>query len=236
MEVGLLQCDHVPETLQHIFADYDAAFASLFAQYAPEISFRVYDTCHDELPSAPDECQAYLVTGSRHSVYEDIGWIQRLAEFVRQVYAHDGKLVGICFGHQMIAHALGGKVVRSTQGWGLGVKDVKLSASHGWMQPPAESYRLLLSHQDQVVGLPPDGEVLGGNTHCAVSMFAVGHNMLGVQAHPEFNPAYADALMQMRKDRIDAGISDAARATLDKSTDEAVITRWISAFLRHGFE
>jgi len=230
MNIGLLQCDHVSEPFQHIIPDYPDAFRDLFARYAPHISLRVYDVCHGELPQSIDECEGYITTGSKYSVYDDVPWIHQLADFVRLAYAHQRKFVGICFGHQMIAHALGGKVAKAQSGWGIGTKSVELQQTKAWMQPETRAYRLILSHQDQVLELPKEGEILGGNDHCPVSMFGVGEHMLGIQAHPEFTPQYAEALMDWRVERIGYDPIQAAKATLNAPTDEAIIVRWIDAF------
>jgi GMP synthase-like glutamine amidotransferase len=230
MIIGLLQCDHVSEPFQHIIPDYPQAFRDLFARYAPGISLHVYDVCHGELPQSVDECEGYITTGSKYSVYDDVAWIHQLAEFVRQVHAEKRKLVGICFGHQMIAYALGGTVAKSQSGWGIGTKPVELHQLKPWMQPEKPSYRLLLSHQDQVLALPEGAELLGGNDHCPISMLGVDNHMLGIQAHPEFTPSYAEALMDSRLERIGHDPIQAAKPTLSENTDEATIMRWIDAF------
>lgn len=232
MNIGLLQCDHVSEPFQRIIPDYSDAFRDLFARYAPEIALRVYDVCHGELPQSVAECEGYIITGSKYSVYDDVPWVHQLAEFVRQVHAKKHKLVGICFGHQMIAHALGGKVAKASVGWGIGTKPVELQQTKAWMQPEKPSYRLLLSHQDQVLALPDDAEILGGNEHCPISMLAMGNHMLGIQAHPEFTAPYAEALMDSRLERIGRDPIRAAKETLDEATDEVTIARWIEAFFR----
>lgn len=232
MNIGLLQCDHVSEPFQHIIADYPEAFRALFAKDNHDIALRVYDVCHGELPESVGECQGYIITGSKHSVYEDILWIHQLADFVRQVHAQKHKLVGICFGHQMIAYALGGKVTKSDHGWGIGTKPVELQHTKAWMQPEKPSYRLLLSHQDQVLALPNGAESLGGNEHCPISMIGVGEHMLGIQAHPEFTTPYAEALMDSRVERIGIDPIQAAKTTLNEPTDETTVAHWIEAFLR----
>lgn len=232
MIIGLLQCDHVSEQFQHIIPDYPQAFQDLFAKHAPDIHLRVYDVCHGELPQSVDECQGYLTTGSRHSVYDNVDWIHQLAEFVRQIHAHNAKFVGICFGHQMIAFALGGKVAKSDHGWGIGTKPVTLQETPAWMTPNQSEYRLLLSHQDQVLDIPNGGRVLGGNEHCPISMLGVGSHMLGIQAHPEFTTEYAQALMQSRVERIGAKTVEDAQQTLSDKTDEAAVVQWIDAFFK----
>ncbi|MCB9451201.1 MAG: type 1 glutamine amidotransferase [Anaerolineaceae bacterium] len=230
MNIGLLQCDHVDESFQYIISDYPEAFQARFERYAPKVRLRVYDVCHGELPQRVDECDGYITTGSRYSVYDDVPWIHNLVDFVRRVDLEQHKLVGICFGHQMIAHALGGSVTKAPNGWGVGVKEVHLNQAYPWMQPETDSYRLLFMHQDQVRKLPPGAELIGSSDHCPVAMFTVGSHLLGVQAHPEFSKSYVEALMDSRIVRIGAEPIAAARQTMPSPTDEEVMTQWIAGF------
>jgi len=231
MNVGLLQCDHMDEQYHYLYKDYAQPFRDLFGKYAPELDLTVYDVCHGEMPARYDACEGYVITGSRRSVYENEAWIHALADFVRELHQHQHKLVGICFGHQMIAHALGGVVQKSERGWGIGIKPVQISQKKAWMQPNHDTYHLLLSHQDQVEVLPDGAECLGGNAHCPISMMGVGEHFFSVQAHPEFSKEFANALMESRIERIGIETVREAQATLQMDTDEALMGKWIQEFL-----
>ncbi len=230
MKIGLLRCDKVLNELLPIAGDYPEAFENIFSAYARDISLQVYDVLNGEYPDTLDECHGYITTGSKSSVYEKEKWITDLLGFIKSLYTHNIKFVGICFGHQLIAEALGGKCAESENGWGIGVKQVKIVKKKTWMQPELESYNLLVSHVDQIVKLPPDNEVLGTNDHCPNSMFTVGDRFLGIQAHPEFTPAYAEALMLSRIDRIGADMVATARESLSMELHIGAITCWIRNF------
>ncbi len=234
MTFGLLQCDHVQPEFLGIAGDYDAMFRALFAAHAPEVKLRVFDLRAGDFPENPSLCDAWITSGSAASVYEDEAWLHRFAALVRDIRAAGTPYIGICFGHQMLAHALGGRVACSPRGWGVGAKEVKLSAQNrpAWIDPPLDSYRLLLSHQDQVEELPPGGRTLGGNAHCPNSMIAVGSSMIGFQGHPEYPAGYAKALMLSRRDRIPPAIIDAALPTFDTPPDTAAVMSWILRFAR----
>lgn len=237
LRIGLLECDHVAPHLRHIRGDYADMFRSLFAAHAPEVTLVGYDAIGGQLPADPHEQDAWLISGSRHSVYEDLPWIHGLLDFIRAVDAARGVMVGICFGHQAIAHALGGETTRSDRGWGVGVHEADVEATLPWMEPARQEVRLLMTHQDQVLGLPEGARPLARSEHCEVAMFELGGRVLGIQGHPEFTPAYAAALMDERLDRIPPDVVAAARSTLAHGTDEAVVTTWISRFVaaaRHG--
>jgi GMP synthase (glutamine-hydrolysing) len=228
MRIGLLVCDHVGPELRGISGDYEDMFRRMFADH-DDVDIVAYDVIAGQLPSDPEECDAWLTTGSRHSVNDDEPWIRALEEFVREVAAADVPFIGICFGHQMLAKALGGSVVRSKQGWGVGVKEVDVLPELGL----GESYRVLTSHQDQVETIPPGGEILGWNEHCPVSMLRVGSNMLGIQGHPEFDPAYSRALMELRRGRaISELLVEEGLASLDQAPDSGRLADWIIGVIK----
>jgi GMP synthase-like glutamine amidotransferase len=232
LKIGLLKCDTVKSELMHIAGDCSDFFIDLFAAHAPGISLKIYDVNRLEYPASLDECDGYMTTGSASSVYDDEPWIGRLREFVVELYESGTKFVGICFGHQMIAEALGGKCLRAGQGWGVGVKRVEIVAKKAWMQPPLSEYRLIVSHLDQVCRLPEGSEILGANDYCPNSMFMVGEHFLGIQGHPEFTIPYTDALLLSRLERIGQPMVDEARESLGLETQHTVIVRWIENFFR----
>lgn len=235
MNIGLLQCDHVAERFQSIAGDYPALFGALFQRYAPEITLTTYAVCDDEWPGTLDDCDAYLCTGSRFSVYDDVPWIHRLKGFVRLLHDAGKPYVGICFGHQMLAEALSGRVTKAPTGWGVGVHACEITQTESpeiWMEPTQHQCRLQYMHQDQVLQLPAHAVVLGSSAHCPIAMFRVGHQMLGIQAHPEFTADYSRALLHDRRARIGEERTQEALDSLNQPTDEAVVVQWIAVFLR----
>ncbi len=232
MKIGLLKCDTVKEELRRIYGDCSDAFIDLFSQYAPEVSLEIYDVQNGHYPASLDECRGYMTTGSASSVYEKEPWIRRLNEFVGKLYKNKVAFVGICFGHQMIAEAIGGKCTRAENGWGVGIKNVRIISKKPWMQPELDSYNLIVSHRDQVCELPGGSEVLGTNEHCPTSMFMVDEHFLGIQGHPEFTAPYAEALLLSRVEKIGRSMVEEARKTLQEKADSEIITRWIVNFFR----
>jgi GMP synthase-like glutamine amidotransferase len=232
MKIGLLECDHVAERFRHIAGDYRQMFANLLKRYAPNLSLIPFDICNGQWPASLNACDAYICTGSRYSVYDDLDWIPSLKIFIRELHDAHQPFIGICFGHQMLADALGGTVGRSDQGWGVGVREIEIARSEAWMEPQQSHFRLQFMHQDEVGRLPENGVLLGQSDHCPVAMFRVGDRMLGIQAHPEFSKAYSQALLLDRIDRIGAELARTALASLDRGTDEDLIMRWIKEFLQ----
>ena len=244
IKIGLLECDHVRDEFRHIAGDYRNMFPALFLPLAPEWEFTFYDVSNGHFPASVDECDAYLSTGSKFSVYDDEPWIHTLKAFVADLYAHQKIYVGVCFGHQLLAEALGGKVQKSSVGWCVGVhrftvsglqftvSGLPLEGSYPqWMQPFQQNVNLLMMCQDQVQVLPPDAQVLATAADCPVAMFQVGQRMLGVQAHPEFTVPYEEALMRSRVERIGETKTQQGLESLSQPLDSVLVARWIVEFV-----
>ena len=231
MRIGILEADHVQERYLPIAGDYWDMFSTMVADADPAASAVRYDVRDGQLPKRPDDCDAWLCTGSSASVFDDEPWIHDLADLVREIHVARVPFVGICFGHQLLAHALGGRTERAGR-WGVGALPMDLVDVPPWIDPLVPSPTLLYSHQDQVTALPPDSRVLANAPHCPIAMVAVGEDMLGLQAHPEFGAAYVRALLDDRVDRIGDQETEVAVATLERPTDERAVAAWILAFLR----
>jgi GMP synthase-like glutamine amidotransferase len=228
MHVGLLECDEVTGR----FAEVPGGYREMFAALLPEARFTYYRAHEGKLPAVPGECDAWLCTGSRYSAYDTMPWVGALAQFIRDLHVSKKPFVGICFGHQMLAQALGGEVAKAQNGWGVGVLPMEIVSSESWMQPPRAEVRIQHMHQDQVQRLPPGSVVLGRSAHCEIGMFRVGETMLGIEGHPEFTPEFSEALIRARRERIGAARSDAALKSVRQPNDGMLVGRWISRFLQ----
>ena len=210
--VGLLECDHVDDRFSSIGGDY----FDMFERLLPGVDLVRYDVINGVMPAKPDECDGWVATGSRHSVYEDLDWIRRVGTFVEEVRVAEVPFVGICFGHQLLAHFTGGRTEKAAA-WGVGAHDLV----------NGEATRLLYMHQDQVVTLPPGGTLVASTDHCANAVMTVGDTMLGIQAHPEFPGEYVEALLVAREERIGHEVVGQAMASLDAPRDEEVAAGWM---------
>ena len=228
MKVGLLECDDVAGR----FPETSGGYREMFAALLPGFSFEYFSAFSGKLPSSPRECEAWLCTGSKYSVYDGTKWIAGLAAFIRSVNEEERPFVGICFGHQMLAHAMGGEVAKAKQGWGAGVLPLRILKNEPWMEPALPEVRIQHMHQDQVVRLPEKSVVLGESDHCEVGMFRVGETMLGIEGHPEFTVEFGAALIRARRERIGLQESERALQSLKGKTDGSVVGRWISRFLQ----
>lgn len=233
MRVGLLLCDRVRPELVGISGDYPEMFRAMFRCHAPQVELAVYDIRAGIYPRSPDECDAYISSGSASSVYDNEIWIGDFEDYLKYLYRTDKKFVGICFGHQMMARALGGTVAPSDKGWGVGIKECELTLRKPWMTPAAVGYSILVSHRDQIESLPAAAEILATSPDCEIAMVQIGEHFLGIQGHPEFTPEYARALMDARTAIIPGDCLEAGRESLGATLDTRVIVDWILAFVRH---
>ena len=227
MKLGLLICDHVAEELvtQH------GSYPEMFRAWLDDLEMEVFYVVDGQFPSGPEVCDAWLINGSRHSVYEDLPWINSLADFVWEVYSAKKPCVGVCFGHQMIGHALGGKVAKSDAGWCVGIHEFQMTQHPEWAHPAQETLKLLMMCQDQVLELPPESVIIASSADCPVGIFQVGETMLGIQAHPEFSAAYDQTLMESRVGRMGTEVVKKGIESLSQAPDAELIGMWVKHFL-----
>ncbi|WP_227368796.1 glutamine amidotransferase-related protein [Halomonas sp. M20] len=234
MRIGLLQCDDVMEALQPQHGNYPEMFERLFTAVDPTLEFRVWRCQDGEMPTDVDAVDAWLTTGSKHGVNDGDEWIENLCGFVRELWAAGKPLVGICFGHQLIAKALGGEVVKSERGWGVGMSFNRLTQRTEWMEPWQEGLDLVVSHQDQVARLPEGAVVLAESDFCPFYLIQVGETFLGVQGHPEFAKTYSADVMAMREGVIAGNRLREGMASLNAPVDDHLMVRWILNFMRRA--
>ncbi|HEX2561924.1 glutamine amidotransferase-related protein [Phenylobacterium sp.] len=228
MRLGVLETGAPPSELNAAFGDYPAMFRRLLG---PGYHYETFDVVAGRLPDHPQACAAYVITGSPASAYEDAEWIARLKDFLRAAKGH-AALVGVCFGHQIMAEAFGGKVIKSPNGWGIGMHSYRVREAQRWMDPVAE-IRAPASHQDQVVEAPEGAVAVAGSDFCPFGMLAwTDQPAISIQLHPEFEPAYAKALIESRRSRR-IGEEEAAQAiaTLEGPDDRARLAEWIRRFI-----
>jgi len=231
MIIGILQADSVRENLQPAHGNYPGMFTDVLSEVDSNIEFRYYDVEHGEYPQDLNECDGYVITGSKKSVYDDEPWIHDLSTFVLQLHEQKKKTVGICFGHQLIAQALGGRTEAAEVGWGVGIHENQVTKNEPFMDPQAEGFTLIVSHKDQVSELPQGAELLATSDFCPDAMFRIDNHILTFQGHPEFTKAESKELMEMREEILGEEKFSAGINSLSRSHDSEVISSWIIRFI-----
>lgn len=229
MLLGILKTGTPPAALS-AFGDYPAMFRDLLGE--DSFSYRLYDVEAGELPDAADACPAYLVTGSACGAYDPFPWIFELKRFLHTARGK-AALVGICFGHQIMADTFGGKVMQSPKGWGIGAHTYEVRAPQTWITG-VERFTLPASHQDQVVEMPHNAVIAAGSTFAPYGALTyTDQRAISMQLHPEFSPEYAAALAELRRGHgLNDAEADHAIASLHQPMDNRLAAEWITRFLQ----
>ena len=223
MKLAVLETGVPPDPLAQEFGSYPDMFGKLLG---PRFALDTDDVQRGELPDIGKHA-AYLVTGSPAGVYDPLPWIAPLMAFIRA--AKDRPMIGVCFGHQAMAQALCGEVIKSPKGWGAGLHDYGVVGPQPWTNGE-QQIAIPASHQDQVVVQPPGTEVVAASDFTPFAALAwTDRPAISFQFHPEFSPAYAKALIEMRFERVND--AESALASLDAPNDNHRVGEWMRQFL-----
>ena len=216
IRVNILLCDTFPGRLPDFIPNYESLFMDLFAAIGEQVSYKIFQTWQGELPPSVNTDEIYLVPGSLDSAYDDKPWIVALVKWIEHAYCRGAKLMGVCFGHQVIARALGGEVRPYEGGFGTGVRASHVIDEEMRRYFPDGEMRLLYSHHDQVMTLPPDAVLCATSDFCKNESFRIGHQVVTFQGHPEFTVAYSRHLLTNCSDDLDEPVRLAALQSLDQ--------------------
>lgn len=224
--IAVLETGRPPAALQPTHGDYPSMFADLLGQ---GFETQTFDIQAVDLPDAA-AFDGAIITGSAAGVYEDHVWIPPLLDWIRNARGRT-RLVGVCFGHQAMAQALGGRVEKSGRGWGVGLHRYQVIEAQSWMVPSLSEIALSASHQDQVVVKPEDARVTLSSDFTPYAGLAWGDDAISLQPHPEFSRAFTGALVEGRRGRIETAVVDRALESLEAEDDRAPVADWIRGFL-----
>lgn len=228
MQLGILETGDVVPHMAAVHGQMTDMFDRWLSPHLPEWTFATYKVIEQEFPIGPEACDAWLITGSRFGVYDPEPWIEPLKQFIRDAADANRPMIGICFGHQIVAEAMGGKAIKSPKGWGCGIDQYRVETDDGPKEWP-----MIVQHQDQVIEVPTGTMVLGGSDHCPLGVLEYEAPILTAQFHPEFVTDQSASLIRMRagvalpEDLVARGL-----ASLVTPPENAAAGAWAAAWLR----
>lgn len=230
--INILLCDTFPRLLPDNIPSYESMFEKLFHSVNQNITFNIYQTWDGELPEHPAANELYLITGSNNAAYDDLPWILSLQEWIRKAAARKVPLVGICFGHQVIAQALGGQVERYAGGWGVGIREMEVLDADLLFFFPDKKMCLIVNHHDQVTRLPEGAIPLATSDFCRYEGFRIGRHILTFQGHPEFTVDYERHLILNHAENEDDTVKRRALESLETMEHQG---KMVAEFLLDSF-
>jgi len=233
MRIAILKTGRATPTTAERRGDYDVLIEHALA--VPEDQWDSFDCEHGVFPEDLDAYDAFVLTGSKHSVTEDEPWIHRLFQVLRDIHERRRRILGICFGHQAVAMAMGGKAEKSRMGWELGIKNVFLterSEAYQGLTDAPNPLRIYQTHQDEVTELPPGAEHLAFSERTPYEMFAIGDNVLCLQGHPEYDEDVMRDLLERWAERFPQERVREGLESLARPAHNAFLRSWLAEYLR----
>lgn len=230
MKLGILETGRPPDALAHL-----GSYPEMMARWleVPDSDPKSYAVLDMEFPGSWDEADVWVITGSRFGTYENHDWIAPLEDFIRSVHANGGLMVGICFGHQIIAQALGGVVRKSDKGWGVGVHDYRVQDWPDSLGRAPDDLHFQVFHQDQVEELPSGAQRVASSEFCENAAIWYPNFAITFQGHPEFSSEFVTGLIDTRgKELFTDDVSNTARATVNNPTSSNAVAAQIRDWLR----
>ena len=238
MKLTIIETGLPPEDIRTDWPTYPAMFEALISEVDSGFTYETISIVTGAPFPDPAKLDGVIHTGSAYGVYDDVDWMPALMDFIRTAAQAGIPQFGVCFGHQAMAEALGGKVIKSDKGWGVGRHTYETPDRPDWMGSGPDMFSLAVSHQDQVVAVPDGTRVTARSNFCEYAGLAyAGGNAASFQGHPEFSAEFCSALHELRRERIGSALVDEALASFADPLDSTHVAKWMADFFRaerHG--
>ena len=240
MRIAILVCSTDSSGFSEQYPNDGEKFVTLLQPIRPDWSFHAVPVNENVLPGLVSDHDGYIVTGSPKSNQESDDWVERLHAFIRKLDEARAPTVGICFGHQAIAAALGGRLQENpgdttAESFNIGVETLHLVSEEPWMKPPRDALSLYAAHAEQVTRLPKSARLIGWSHDCPVASFVVGErgreHMLACEFHPEIYRDFIRAMIVSKESDLGSDVVAAKLEEIETETDGAVMGEWMARFL-----
>ncbi|MEY8246821.1 MAG: glutamine amidotransferase [Bermanella sp.] len=234
MKLGILAAGTSPPELIDKHGSYAQMMMQLLDKTASGYSFEVFEVHEGVFPADISVCDGWLISGSKFNAYDREPWMLRLRELIKAIYRARQPLLGICFGHQIIAATFGAKLNKFAGGWGVGLHQYTIKAGFDFIPAGTQSVRLNAIHQDQVLSKPANAEVFASSPFCPFAGLVYGETILSMQAHPEFSGQFEADLLRLRAGTsVPAGVAQQGLDSLagGKAAQQREVAQWIASFL-----
>ena len=233
MKLTIIQTGDVPEPLRGKFGPYRHMFETMFNGTGQGFSYEMIPVSDGAPMPDPASLEGIVITGSAAGVYDDLPWLNPLRAFIREAYGKQTKMLGVCFGHQIMADALGGDVRKSERGWGLGRHSYTVKSRPDFMRAAPTALAVACSHQDQVIMPPGDAEVILSSDFTPNAGLAYRNGAaLSLQPHPEFADDYTIALAELRRGKAPDNVVDRAVASVATASNSGDVANYIGQFFK----
>ena len=234
MKIGLLNAYACTSDAADFRQGYGAMFQRFFTEHFPsDFSLHEYNVAQRYWPNALHECDGWIIGASQQGIHDKNSWITKLMEFACACHFNQRPLIGIGFGHQVIAYALGGDVNRSPKGWGAGLRGCNIRVQKPWMRPALACCSLNFSHQEQVTMLPGEATLLAGDSLCLYQMYAIGEHIFAIQGHPEYDRSFMQRWLDENRENLTEECYEQALASLDRPMDSDAVGSWMWRFFAY---
>jgi len=233
MKLTIIETGLPPETLRADWPTYPAMFEALISQVDDSFTYETISLVQGAPLPDPTTLDGVIHTGSAYGVYDDVAWMPQLMDFIREAAEVKTPQFGVCFGHQAMAQALGGRAEKSDKGWGLGRHAYETPHRPDWMASGPESFTLAVSHQDQVTAIPEGTLVTARSDFCEYAGLAYESSpSASFQGHPEFDAGFCSALHESRRALIGDELVDAALESFAQPLTRVPVARWMADFFK----